>query len=208
MNWLSFLIGVLTGWLIELFIDFFFWRRRRTAPVSESETRAELAAMEAKASQLEAQLVAVQDDQRKLTACERQLRDCRDALSRVQMQLSAGEPEVQQVETPIVDAQVYMAERTGSPAGLVGFEAHDLQKIEGIGPKIATILNAHGIHTFADLAEATVETLQKYLEEAGPRYRLAHPETWPEQARLAAGGWWEALEELQDQLKGGRRQPQ
>lgn len=205
MNWLSFFIGLLTGWLIELFLDFFFWRRRRAAPVPESAVRTELAAMEAKASQLEAQLVAVQDDQKKLAACERQLNDCQDALWHVQAQLSASETEVQE---SIAGTQVHIAERTGSLAGLAGLEAHDLQKIEGIGPKIASILNAHGIHTFGDLAEAAVEELQKCLAEAGPRYRLANPETWPTQARLAAEDKWEALNELQDRLKGGRHQPQ
>lgn len=193
MNWLSFFIGLLTGWLIELLIDFFFWRRRRAAPLAGSATRTEFAA---------------QDDQTQLAACERQLRDCQDALSHAQAQLSARETEIQQLQTSLVDTQVRMAERTSSLAALAGFDAHNLQKIEGIGPKIAGILNAHGIHTFADLAEAAVEELQQCLEEAGPRYRLANPETWPAQARLVAAGKWEALDELQRQLKRGRVQPQ
>lgn len=204
MNWLSFFIGLLAGWLIELLIDFYYWRRRRTASVPEGEVRTELAAMEAKAGQLEAQLVAAEDDQKKLAACERQLRDCHDTLSRVQAQLSAKETEVQQLQASLSDTQIHMAERTGSLAALAGFDAHNLQKIEGIGPKIAEILNAHGIYTFADLAEAAIDELRKCLEEAGPRYRLANPETWPEQARLAAEGKWLELDELQRKLKGGR----
>jgi hypothetical protein len=35
--------------------------------------------------------------------------------------------------------------------------------------------------------------------------RLADPTTWPEQAGIAAKGDWEALEQLQAMLKGGRR---
>lgn len=204
MNWLSFFIGLLVGWLIELLIDFFYWRRRHVAPVPESDVRTELAAMEAKASQLEAQLVGAQDDQKKLATCERQLRDCHEALSRVQAQLSAKETEVQQLQASVADVQVRMAERTSSLAALAGFDAHNLQKIEGIGPKIADILNAHGIYTFADLAEAAIDELRKCLEEAGPRYRLANPETWPAQARLASEGKWLELDELQRELKGGR----
>ncbi|MBN2389359.1 MAG: hypothetical protein JXR84_01465 [Anaerolineae bacterium] len=203
MNWLSFFIGLLVGWLIELLIDFFYWRRRRVASVPESEVRTELAAMEAKASQLEAQLIAAQDDQKTLATCERQLRDCQDVLSRVQAQLSAKETEVQQLQASLVDVQLRMPERTSSLAAAGGLGADNLQKIEGIGPKIAAILNAHDIHTFANLAEATVKALQEYLEEAGPRYRLANPETWPVQARLAAEGKWEELDELQSKLKGG-----
>jgi hypothetical protein len=35
---------------------------------------------------------------------------------------------------------------------------------------------------------------------------IATPDTWPEQAGLAAAGRWEELEALQDSLKGGRKQ--
>lgn len=205
MNWLSFFIGVLVGWLIELLIDFFFWRRRRPGGGADLDARAELAGMEAKASQLEARLVGAQDDQ---TRCARELQVCRDDLARAREQLSAKAAEAQQLQASLADAQVSMAERTRSFAALAGFDAHNLQKIEGIGPKIAEILNAHDIHTFADLAEATVEDLRRFLGEAGARYRLADPSTWPTQARLAADGDWAALDDLQISLKGGRGTPQ
>ncbi|MCB8983569.1 MAG: hypothetical protein H6659_07080 [Ardenticatenaceae bacterium] len=81
----------------------------------------------------------------------------------------------------------------------------NLERIEGIGPKIAEILNQDGIYTFAQLAEADVAHLQALLEEAGPRYQLADPSTWPQQAKLATLADWAALEELQETLKGGRQ---
>ncbi len=81
----------------------------------------------------------------------------------------------------------------------------DLKRIEGIGPKIAELLNEAGITTFAQLAATDVETLRQILVKAGRRFALASPETWPEQAALAARGEWEALAQLQDSLKGGRR---
>ena len=28
MNWLSFFIGVLVGWIVEWLVDVFYWRRR------------------------------------------------------------------------------------------------------------------------------------------------------------------------------------
>jgi predicted flap endonuclease-1-like 5' DNA nuclease len=80
----------------------------------------------------------------------------------------------------------------------------DLQAIEGIGPKIAGVLQAAGINNFAQLAQADVARLQEILTEAGIS-QIADPSTWPEQAKLAAAGDWEGLETLQDQLKGGRR---
>lgn len=79
----------------------------------------------------------------------------------------------------------------------------DLKRIEGIGPKIAEVLQQAGILTFDALGATRVEHLQSILDESG--IRLAWPETWPEQAQLAAAEDWEALEALQDELQGGRR---
>jgi predicted flap endonuclease-1-like 5' DNA nuclease len=82
----------------------------------------------------------------------------------------------------------------------------DLKRIEGIGPKISSVLQAGGITTFAQLAAADAGQIEHILEEADPRLlRLARPDTWSEQAALAAAGEWEALEALQGELKGGRR---
>jgi predicted flap endonuclease-1-like 5' DNA nuclease len=83
-------------------------------------------------------------------------------------------------------------------------EPDDLQRIEGIGPKIAGLLQAAGVSTFSQLAQADVDRLKGILAEAGIG-RIADPGTWPEQAKLAAAGDWEGLEDLQDRLKGGRQ---
>ncbi len=79
----------------------------------------------------------------------------------------------------------------------------DLTRIEGIGPKISGVLQSAGIATYQELAEAGVDRLQTILSEAA--LPLANPDTWPEQARLAAAGQWGELEALQETLKGGRR---
>lgn len=80
----------------------------------------------------------------------------------------------------------------------------DLKLVEGIGPKIEELLNAAGIKTWSDLADAATETVQAVLDEAGPRYKMHDPATWSKQAALAAAGQWEELETYQDQLQGGR----
>ncbi len=81
----------------------------------------------------------------------------------------------------------------------------ELERIEGIGPKIAGVLRAAGIQTFAQLSETSAEAIQHILQEADSSLlQLADPTTWPKQARLAAAGKWEALERLQARLKGGR----
>lgn len=79
-----------------------------------------------------------------------------------------------------------------------------LTLIEGIGPKIATLLHADGIETFADLAKAKVGTLGKILKEAGPRFSIHKPNSWPKQARLARDGKMDALKKLQYKLDGGK----
>jgi large subunit ribosomal protein L21 len=85
-------------------------------------------------------------------------------------------------------------------------KADDLTKIEGIGPKVAKVLNAAGISTYEDLSNAKVEDLQKILSNAG--LKMMDPATWPEQAKLAADGDWDTLKKLQDKLSGGRSKPE
>jgi len=80
----------------------------------------------------------------------------------------------------------------------------DLKKIEGIGPKIAELMTKGGIATFADMAAAAPEKLKEILTEAGSRYQMHDPTTWPDQAKLAAEGKWDELTTLQDNLKGGK----
>ena len=83
-------------------------------------------------------------------------------------------------------------------------EPDDLKRIEGIGPRIAGILNAAGITTFEALSLTSVERLREILVAAELRGSFGDPTTWPEQARLAAAGLWDDLQQMQDNLKGGR----
>ena len=82
-------------------------------------------------------------------------------------------------------------------------EPDDLKRIEGIGPKISNVLQEAEITTYAQLAATSVEDLHQIIKTGG--IRVAFPESWPEQAKLAAGDDWEALKTLQSTLKGGRR---
>ena len=54
----------------------------------------------------------------------------------------------------------------------------DLKKIEGIGPKIASILTEKGIGTFKKLSSTSVSVLEAILKEAGPRYQMHKPGSW------------------------------
>ncbi|MBO6575841.1 MAG: 50S ribosomal protein L21 [Rhodothermales bacterium] len=83
-------------------------------------------------------------------------------------------------------------------------KADDLTKIEGIGPKTSKVFKEAGIDSFAKLADASVDHLKEVLTEAGPSMARLIPDTWPQQAKLAAAGDWDALQKLQDELDGGR----
>ena len=79
----------------------------------------------------------------------------------------------------------------------------DLTVLEGIGPKVSSLLNAAGIATYTQLAAADPAHLTEVLRAAG--LSMMDPATWPQQAALAAAGKWDDLKALTSQLKGGRR---
>ena len=62
-----------------------------------------------------------------------------------------------------------------------------LTDINGIGPKIAGLLNAAGINEIKDLAEAEMKTLEGVLDAAGPRFQMHDPSTWVKQAKELIG---------------------
>ncbi len=81
----------------------------------------------------------------------------------------------------------------------------DLEIIEGIGPKIAELFHKEGIKMFWQLAETSKAKMQEVLENGGPAFRMAKPDTWARQSALAAGNRWAELRKLQDELNGGVR---
>lgn len=80
----------------------------------------------------------------------------------------------------------------------------DLTIIEGIGPKIANILQKAGIKTFDQLAKTDSTTLKTILAKAGGRYTSHDPSNWAQQAGLAAAGKWEVLAVWKKRLKKGQ----
>jgi predicted flap endonuclease-1-like 5' DNA nuclease len=81
---------------------------------------------------------------------------------------------------------------------------NDLTIIEGIGAKIAEMLNKHKISTWQELAKSTAESLKAVLlKEGGNSFAVHDPTSWPAQAGMAWEGKWELLKEFQDYLVGG-----
>jgi predicted flap endonuclease-1-like 5' DNA nuclease len=83
-------------------------------------------------------------------------------------------------------------------------KADDLTLIEGIGPKIAELLQNAGIQSFADLAKAKPAAIKTILDAAGKKFQMHDPATWPKQSALARDGKSAELAKLQEELKGGK----
>ena len=119
---------------------------------------------------------------------------------------SQGIAEEQPESAELPKAEPERAETSEKPAESpeVEVQVDNLRKIEGIGPKVASLLHKSGIQSFAQLAQTEVSRLREILQDAGSPYKGMTPESWPEQAALAAKDDWDALKALQDQLEGGR----
>lgn len=61
----------------------------------------------------------------------------------------------------------------------------NLKEVQGIGPKVEVLLNNAGIHSYEDLANASVESLQAILQNAGTRYQSMDPSNWIKLAQEA-----------------------
>lgn len=116
--------------------------------------------------------------------------------------VAASAPDAAVIEVvPVVVPEAATAPATAASATV----ADDLTRIEGIGPKIALKLADAGITTYAVLAATPVERLEALIAAAGARFKLARPQTWPEQAALLAAGDEAGFAALAAQLKGGVR---
>jgi len=114
--------------------------------------------------------------------------------------------EIEQTSEEVVEeqpAESKPVEAAEPPADTPPVEPDNLTLIEGIGPKINSLLQEAGISTFAQLAAVDVQKIDDILDTAGLTF--ANASSWPEQAKLAADGNWETLAVLQENLKGGRK---
>jgi len=63
-------------------------------------------------------------------------------------------------------------------------QKHELEKIQGIGPKIAIILDKAGISTIDRLAKVKEPTIRSILEKANPSYSRYKPKSWVKQSKV------------------------
>ena len=204
----TFVLGLIIGWL--------WWGRIwRRVPFGESEAvrlvryryRAVLAEREAEITQL---------DQRLQTA-ELSVIDLRDAATAraggagAEATPGASGTGSGTDSTPVQqavpgDPAEDTAPATDEPPLVEATEPDDLQRIEGIGPRIAAALEGAGLHTFRALAQANGEQLSAALREARLSFAPSLV-TWPLQARLLAAGEEETFAALKAEMTAGRGRP-
>ena len=109
----------------------------------------------------------------------------------------------QKTVAPVAVASTVIDLKAAKAAGLEIETDTDFTVIEGIGPQINNLIHDAKVSTFMELADSDVPRIQKILDDAGPRFKIANPSTWPDQAYLAANNRWSALKALQDVLDGG-----
>ena len=175
---LALLLGLLLGWLL--------WGRPCRRRLEE----------------LRASLGGELDDCRRSLGSARAEAEELKALAAEAAPPEAAPPEAAPPEAAPVPQGFVAADSAG--AAKADDRRDDLKKVEGIGPKIEGLLNDDAIFTWSQLAATAVDRLRDILDQAGPRYRVHDPASWPDQARLAAEGRWEELANMQDLLRRGK----
>lgn len=81
----------------------------------------------------------------------------------------------------------------------------NLQALVGIDAGTENLLHEAGIDGFQRLAETPLGELTRILQAAGPRFALVNPLSWAEQASYLLDNDYVALDRLQSELQGIRR---
>ena len=136
------------------------------------------------------------------------------AKAKAAVAVEAPAQDIEQVTPPTEDNRAPKVDADPQPVGEAGgkvtlpsgksFKQDDLKIIEGVGPKIEELLHGMGITTWKAMSEADTDKVKETLNEAGAQFRLHNPGTWARQAKLAVEGKWAELEQLQDELDGGK----
>lgn len=140
--------------------------------------------------------------------CKCTVRNCKDSASTVATSSThqaafAAAPSAASAIVAAVAADPVIDIAAAKLAGISVKGADDLQVIEGIGPKICGLFHEAGHKTFTQVSNMNLAQMSKILDDAGPRFKLANPETWAQQAKLAANNQWAQLKHLQDNLTAG-----
>ncbi len=69
----------------------------------------------------------------------------------------------------------------------------NFQIIEGVDPKMESVLHENGITSWSSLASKSQSELQSVLDNYGDKYKIIDPSDWANQASFARDGNWDGL---------------
>ncbi len=213
----NFLVGLFAGLIVMWLFDWYLYGREKGGDQTREidDLRQELAIYKKARTTAEANLQTAEGEieslRQELTVTKREglvIGESREKLAAAEAEIARLRLQLEEATRAVTrekaEAAAGQPPAPGAGATGAGIKIDDLKAIEGIGPKIETILHHAGIKTFAQLAASSVAALEKIVREDGG-IKIAFPDTWPQQAGLAAAGKWDELERFQDSLKGGRR---
>lgn len=192
------ILPFILGWLAATVFHKVGWLKTRI-----NELTADNNGLNAKVSGLTSD---VTDLRVKITQLEAELSDKSEQLRKAKNDLIICESERNILQSNAAGASGTVKAAAAATVLFAGvkYKTDDLKIVEGIGPKIAALLNKAGITTWKGLAETSVDRIKEILDAAGPAYQIHDPSTWPDQSRLADEGKWDELKKWQDELDGGK----
>ncbi|MFN8456605.1 MAG: DUF4332 domain-containing protein [Anaerolineae bacterium] len=170
-----FILGLLIGWVIELLIDWWFWRR------TYKKLNEDLAQAEAETSRLRAQLTEAEAKAARLTQLEQDSKLC---------------------QTKLADAEETV-DRLRSEFNALALETPPdedcLERIEGVGADYARRFNGANIVTFAQLAQASPEKVRQAIQPEA--WQTIDPPAWIARAKEFARYKADASQRIRTQFE-------
>ncbi|GHJ45592.1 hypothetical protein Cs7R123_29340 [Catellatospora sp. TT07R-123] len=197
------LLIIIAAFLLGLLVGYLLWARRKPEPIEETVDEemvdtVTLSRIREAPAAATAELVAA--EQPVAAAEPEQIEVQQRPVTRVAPIVKAAVPkqvepdDAADADIPVVAAVAVATE--DSPAD-------DIERIEGIGPKMKAALNNAGIRTYAQLAAADETALRTAIEDAGMNFAPSIV-TWAAQAQLLADGDEAGFEDLTRRLVAGR----
>ncbi len=204
---LPFLLGLLLGWLI-----WGRWQRKYNELMDEHnslkaklrKTEEDLEACLSKRASLESEIGMLNNRIREKDAQILQLNADLESAAKVEAPAVTPPPPPPAPDpTPAVAAIAATPDPAPAPTAKSGkfakLKEDNLQIIEGIGPKMESVLHENGISSWAVLAGKSHSDLKGILDKYGDKYRIIDPAEWPAQAALANKADWDGLIAYQKQ---------
>lgn len=145
--------------------------------------------------------IIISEQLRELTATKKQLSLLVNQKPAVSSQKLASKvtPVQEKVDLNVVDKdnEPIVDNHKSSKGDYNKLHKSNLQIIEGIGPKLESVLKENGIKKWSDLSSRSYGELRAILDKYGGRYAIVDPTTWPKQATLAKKEKWQKLMDFQ-----------